>query len=334
MQILRGWRWVPEPKISVSLLMASVTHPNNPRRLADETAVSTASSGWFLSHWRGETSLGLAYWLNGILLGSLLPSLVLIAYSQIDPFRRSLRVNAFVLLVLTVLKFGIWIWVTVGIIRSANRHTSRGGSLFWANAARVMICVSLVVTAVRLHGTDIPAVRLMAALVSGHDPMNKVTVETTADGRTITLEGTMGEGSVEQVQKALDASPEATTLILNSDGGRALVAEELARRVRKRHINTLVQDHCLSACTFVFLAGVKRELDDDADLGFHQPSSEGYLSSQGQRAMIQSMVEYYRSVGVRESFIDRVIETPSDDMWYPTRSELEEARVLTKESTT
>jgi hypothetical protein len=241
------------------------------------------------------------------LLGSLLPSLVLIGYSQIDPFRRSLRANAVALLVLTVLKFGIWIWVTVG--------------------------VSLAVAVVRLHRTDIPAIRLMAALASGHDPMNKIAVKTTADGRTIALDGTLGEGSVEEVQRVLDASPEAITPILNSDGGRALIAEELARRVRKRHINTLVQDHCVSAYTFVFLAGVKREIDEDADLGFHQRSSEGYLSTQGQRAMTQSMVEYYRSVGVRESFIDRVIDTPSDDMWYPTRLELEEAGVITKEST-
>jgi hypothetical protein len=297
------------------------------------TIPDTTTPSWFQSHWRGDTSLGIAYWLNGILLGTLLPTLVLFGYAQLDPFSRSLRASAIVVLILTILKFGIWIWVIVGIFRSANRHTSRGGSLFWANAARVMIFIGVVGTVVRLDRTDIPQIRLMAALASGHDPMDKVTVEATADGRTIIVDGTLGEGSVEEVQRVLDASPEATTLILNSHGGRAMVAEELARRVRKRHLNTLVQDHCVSACTFVFLAGVKRELDDDAELGFHQPSSEGYLSSRVQRELAQSMVEYYRSVGVRENFIDHVIATPSDDMWYPTRWELEDARVLTKEST-
>ena len=38
----------------------------------------TSTPSWFLSHWRGETSLGISYWLNGILLASLLPTLILI----------------------------------------------------------------------------------------------------------------------------------------------------------------------------------------------------------------------------------------------------------------
>lgn len=48
-----------------------------------------APPGWFLSHWRGDTSLGISYWLNGLLLGSLLPALVLIGYSLVNPLRHS-----------------------------------------------------------------------------------------------------------------------------------------------------------------------------------------------------------------------------------------------------
>lgn len=286
----------------------------------------TATPSWFLSHWRGETSLGISYWLNGILLGSLLPTLILIGYSLINPFRHSLRANALVILILITLRLCLWIWTIVGVIRSANRHTSRGGKLFWANAARAVICITVVLTLVKLERSLIPQMRLLTAIAIGHDPMDTVNVEVSPDGRTIMLEGTLGAGSVDKVQRIIDASPDATTLELNSDGGRGAVAEELALRVRQRRLNTSVQDHCLSACTYIFLAGTWRELAEDAELGFHQASALGLETSD--KMIIQDMVEYYRSTGLRERFIDRVVATPPDDMWYPTRGELEDGAVI------
>jgi len=290
---------------------------------------NTTPPGWFLSHWRGETSLGISYWLNGLLLAGLLPNVVLIGYSLVNPLRHSLRANALVVLLLIALQFALWVWVIVGIIRSANRHTSRGGSLFWANAARVMICISVVTMVVRLDKTKIPEIRLMASLAAGRDPMNQMSVNSSSDGQSIILDGTLGEGAVEMVQRAIDASPNATTLVLNSNGGRGQEAEELALRVRQRHLNTYVQEQCLSACTYVFLAGVKREIADDAELGFHQPTAPG-LTATEQHDLIQQMVEYYRSVGVREWFIDHIAATPPEDVWYPTRSELVDAGVITR----
>ena len=83
----------------------------------------------------------------------------------------------------------------------------------------------------------------------------------------------------------------------------------------------------MSTCTYIFLAGAKRELAEDAELGFHQASVLGVVTSD--RRIIQDMVEYYRSAGLRESFIDRIVTTTPDDMWYPTRRELEDAGVIT-----
>jgi hypothetical protein len=167
----------------------------------------------------------------------------------------------------------------------------------------------------------------MASIAAGHDPLDAASVEVTADGRTITFDGTFGGSAVDELQRVIDASPNATTLLLNSDGGRESAAEELALRVRQRHLDTLVQDQCLSACTFVFLAGNKREVADDAALGFHQSTVQG-ASAMAQTIMDEQMAEYYRSHGVRQWFIDRIVATPPESMWYPTRDELEQAGVL------
>jgi hypothetical protein len=298
--------------------MATRTRPMNSQ--ADRPS-------WFLSHWRGETSLGISYWLNGILLGTALPNLVLIVYSLLTPLRHHFRLDAVVTLILVAAQISLWVWVVVGVIRSANRHTSRGGKLFWANTARVVICISVIVTIVRIESREIPRIRMLASLAVGRDPLDTVSVDSSTDGRTITLDGTIGIGSVAKFQRVLDASPDATTLILNSDGGREVVAQELALRIGRRHLNTFVEDHCVSACTFLFLAGTKREADDDADLGFHQPTAEG-LTSREKTIMIQEMVEYYRSQGLREWFIDRIVATSPENMWYPTPAELKEGGVL------
>ena len=265
--------------------------------------------------------------MNGILLGYLLPALLLIGYSLVNPLRHHLRANAFVALILTALQLGCWLWVVVGIFRSANRHTERGGKLLWANAARVVMCISVIGMAVRVESRVIPEFRLMGSLAAGHDPLDTVSVETSPDGRTINLDGTIGLGSVDKLQKVIDDSPDATTLILNSDGGREAEAQELALRVRQRHLNTTVQEECLSACTFVFLAGAKRDVEDGADLGFHQPTADG-LTADEKKIMVQQMVEYYRSLGLREWFIDHIVATPPEGMWYPTRDELKEAGVI------
>lgn len=245
----------------------------------------------------------------------------------LDPLRHHLRTDAVVVLLLTALQLTLWVWTVVGITRSANKHTARGGKLFWANAARVMMCISVIAMTVKLERSLIPQTRLMASIAAGHDPLDAATIEVTPDGRTINFNGTFGEGAVDILQQVLDAAPNATTLVLNSDGGRESAAEELALRVRQRNMNTRVEDHCLSACTFIFLAGSTRRIGDDGELGFHQGTVEG-ISDPGKALVLAQMAAYYRSHGVSEWFIDHIVATPPESMWYPTEDELKQAGVL------
>ena len=45
----------------------------------------------------------------------------------------------------------------------------------------------------------------------------------------------------------------------------------------------------------------------------------------------QRMMSVYRADGVPNSFLQRAIDTPASEMWYPTRDELIAANVLTTE---
>jgi hypothetical protein len=169
----------------------------------------------------------------------------------------------------------------------------------------------------------------MARIAAGHDPDGVASVESTRNGVTLVLRGRIGGGSADALQAVLDATPNTTTLVLDSPGGRMTEATDVAARVTQRHLDTTVVNQCFSACTMIFMAGAQRSAAPTATLGFHQPFIAGQ-GRVGQWVSTQHMREYYRSAGLRDWFVDHVIATPAKDLWIPTRSELEQAGVLTR----
>lgn len=75
------------------------------------TINSPAKPNWFQTHWRGEASLGISYWLNGMLLGSVLPGVIVLGYSVYHPLRHHLRIDALVTLILIALQLSLWVWL-------------------------------------------------------------------------------------------------------------------------------------------------------------------------------------------------------------------------------
>jgi hypothetical protein len=252
----------------------------------------------------------------------------LFGYEAAQPYSHSLRAGAAAALAITAFQVAIGIWATVGILRSANRHTSRGGSLFWANAARMLVLIGVVVIALSLSASIIN-MTLMARIAAGHDPDGVASVESTRNGATLVLRGRIGGGSANALQAVLDATPNTTALVLDSPGGRMTEAADIAGRVKQRHLDTAVVNQCFSACTIIFMAGAHRSAALTATFGFHQPFIVGQ-GRVGQWVSTQHMREYYRSAGLRDWFVDHVIAIQPKDLWVPTRRELEEAGVLTR----
>jgi hypothetical protein len=280
-----------------------------------------------LRHWRGEDSLGIAYWRNSVLFANAAPTALLMFYRSIDPFANQVQWESIVALLLEPLLLLIWLWGIVGAMRSANRHTSRGGSLFWANAARLVICIAIISVPVRAYLSTYPQLKLLAALAAGHDPMPRVWVYIVESGKTLWLQGTLGEGSAEEVRHALATNPQLTTVMLSSRGGRVGEANQIAQMIRQRKLDTTVRGSCLSACTHVLLAGEHRSATESAKIGFHRSTLPG-LTTMDEFYLSHRMFIYYRSLGLPSTFVAKVIETPPQSMWYPTQEELLEARVL------
>lgn len=286
-------------------------------------------TGYFARHWRGELSLPVSYWINGGLLS--VPVGALVPWADRLAAGQSLRAVATTGLAALAFTLLFSLWSSVGIWRSAGRHASRGGARLWSVLARIMIAIGALALLYALVTSTGPLLKEYVLIALGQDPLGKVDVRASPDGRTVVLRGMLGEGATGRVKAVLDAAPEATTLVLDSPGGRLHEAEALARLVGARQMNTYVEAQCASACTYVFLAGKDRAATPNAKIGFHRPSLAG-INPVAQGEATRRMLASYRAAGLPEAFLARIAETPSHSAWYPTRDELLAAHVLTRVS--
>jgi hypothetical protein len=150
------------------------------------------------------------------------------------------------------------------------------------------------------------------------------------DGNTrLLIEGQLQLGSAMGFLKAIEADSSIDTISLDSAGGLITEATNIADTISVRHLNTYIAHECSSACTLVFLAGSTRCLSSSARIGFHSwrlgATQPDVFPSQ---LSAQESVLYLKA-GLPPSFVERIMATPSTKMWYPTRPELAEARVVT-----
>ena len=146
-------------------------------------------------------------------------------------------------------------------------------------------------------------------------------------------------------------NPEIEIIQLNSIGGLVDAARYMADIIIDFEKDTHVVGECSSACVPLFLAGNRRTIQRGSWLGFHQSywdaadmeayyddlrEDEGWLTpfdfaswvvEDTQQSVVATM-EFMIERGVRPSFVVKVLQATSDDMWYPRRAELEEAGVI------
>jgi ATP-dependent protease ClpP protease subunit len=290
-----------------------------------EEEEASADGAYWLRHWRGQLPLARSYWVNGILvnLATFAGQAFIFGLGQ----TRQLALVAWAFVIFVPIALALRVWSFVGIWRSAGRHVTRGGSAFWAFAARAMVvigAISFVATAPQLWSQ----VREMALIASGNDPVGApAAIKVSANGEEITLDGYITSGVSTKLSRALNTAPNARKLILNSHGGRILEALAMVDQIKARQLDTRVVENCESACTLLFLAGHERSASPLAAIGFHQPDFPG-LSSEARADMIQSNRADYRAAGMSDDFIDRVMATSPEHMWYPTAEEMSQAGVL------
>jgi hypothetical protein len=286
---------------------------------------------FFLKHWRGDYSLARSYWLNSTLASVA----ILVVANVVNPWvaqEYTARLTSIWVLALTVLGALVLVWSIGGTWFSANKHVERGGSKFWAGAARIALALAML-RAIVQYATIGPQVAEHIKVASGYQPGPDVTIKLLPDGATARYEGGVNDHAAEQLRRFIDQHPGLRTVVLSSPGGWTREGERLAKVIADRKLDTYVEAECSSSCTIAFLAGAQRAAAPTALLGFHRFRRVGSSSSALARQFDDEATRRaYLAAGLSNAFIQKVNETRPDDVWYPTSEELLSYGVVTRRS--
>ena len=311
----RAWPTLEREEAAAAALAAAEPAPE-PQRL------------WIVRHWRGELSLPVAYWVNSLLVVFLVTVLLGAAVRGLEASGAALQAVSAAALFFLITTLVLWLWGAVGTWRSATYHEERGGSGSWAITAQVLVVLGAFMSFLQVQNYAFQSWEY-GTLAFGGDPLGApAEVTLSADGTSIRIDGTLTSGTSGRFRALAADAPRLRTVLLDSPGGRQLEAMRIAATIGARRLDTRVERECLSACTFVLLAGTERTADRTARIGFHQPTFPGW--SEGERRVaIRQMGEDYRRAGLAGQFVDRAMSTPPEAMWMPRHEDLASARVLT-----
>ncbi len=284
----------------------------------DRSAIG--DENYIVAHWKGYQPLVQAYWLNGVLVSIVVNLLFVAALSWLEESEVGITVSAGAAILLAILSLSVSVWVWVGIWRSASKSNSG-----WAALAKASVVLGVFGLVGQL-GSTIQWGSEAAQLAVGSDPLGDM-AEVKVERNELRLTGVLTNGVGELVADALAASPNVSALRVNSGGGRLYEAERIGKLAVARNLDVIVDGECSSACTIILLSGKLRAAEAGSAVGFHRPDFPGMTTGELKK-MADQLGDTYMRLGLRSSFVDRALDVPPTEMWYPKEEELFDVKVL------
>lgn len=294
------------------------------------------SENYIIGSWRGEKSLAVSYWLNGILITLFLQVVLGIYNSASSLFsniaRQHVQLYFSIALVLEIFVVAVAVWQTVGILRSAENHKEKTNKKFFATLAQIIIVLTAIGSFAKIGGLkDYYNDVFWNAL--GKDPIGNYSLEIINENKKLIISGYMAFGLASNVDSILDKNSEIKSIVLNSDGGRIWEGENLYDVLKRREIKiTTTETGCASACVIPFMAGEDRYINNEKRLlGFHSSSSP-YYTSTSVEADNRRIKVFLTSLGISSDFTNKALNTPPAEMWYPTTELLFKEGIISRKS--
>lgn len=287
-----------------------------------------ARAGLLWRHLVGDYSLARSYWLHTVLVGWGLAFAGAWLFRQIGD-RGSMRSISIAVLCFEPLLLVVWMWSVFGTTMSAMRRLLSGTQMLWSLLALLSLGLGTLATVHEL-GKLGPYLREHWAVAQGKQPTERFEVSLRDDGRVVAFSGGINDGAAAAIDKAIGDGPKVGTLLLDSPGGWLREGSRMAEVVRRYQINTRVEGECFSACTLVLLAGANRSAGSNARIGFHRGRAVGESAEERALPADREESELYRRAGLKPDFVRRIVATPNDSIWIPSRYELQHEDVLTR----
>ena len=280
---------------------------------------------YFFRHWRGELSLGVSWWVNGVVLAALTVLLDLYGGSlgldrHLDTrlgFSIFLGVGLFMLLLVPA-------WQVIGIFRAADRHADQVGTILAARLTQALTTLLTILLAIRFlifAGEGWSGARIAYGFSGSY------TVTVTHRGRMLEVSGGIIYGLANEVRRALKANPRVRRVRLNSGGGSLTEALKIRALILARGLDTDSTINCSSACLSAYMAGRHRLLHRSARLGFHLPRNPGFGLRSPVTPEYAQELAYFSRQGMPLWFVARWIAT-GRKFWYPSPVQLRQAGLV------
>jgi hypothetical protein len=143
--------------------------------------------------------------------------------------------------------------------------------------------------------------------------------------------------------------PRGAVVVLDSHGGNVVTALALGGRIRKGGFATSVQSfnaakgefvdggECASACAYVFLSGVERDVGKGARVGLHQmfsADSRDPISVGDVQWFTNLLLAHVDRMGGRSGIVTLALRTPPQSMHWLSKSELNRLNMVTPAAVT
>jgi hypothetical protein len=278
---------------------------------------------FFGRQWRGEAP----FWVSVLVVSLILPWALIIGGTQwlsADTFestpQRSIITSAIIFSLIAV----VGVWQLVGTWRASSR--SKAPDRWWITRwmGRLVAVAGFALTAFVLS-TVPPAMARFYSEMNDTDYIGQQGHSLTVDGDRVVITGQLSWGLYDKFVQAL-RDDQVQTVVLNSKGGHYAVGRRMAVLINENGLDTLTTEMCASACTFAYLGGHNRTLQAGARLGYHAPSgnTDQVLANVGAH-----MAGVLRTANVPDEFIQHMLATPGDKVWFPTVDELRQANIVT-----
>ena len=295
------------------------------------------TKGYVRSHWHGQQSLILSFWVNLALLRTAILGL---EGFVLTPFVEDAFTGAILaLLFFIVADVVIYIWQVVGVLRACDRYQSSYGSISVVWAIHFGILISLIFTLVgvftSVQNAFLEREQELLKTLWEQERTTEYALTLSEDGAVITLNGSFDFGITRNLKALLRRHPSVKAIVLASPGGNPFEGRGVAKTIRDHGLDSYVFADCFSACTVAFIAGATRILGPEGKLGFHQYGMDAdyqvpfvdIISEQN------SDREFFRSQKIEDTFLERIFEASHSDLWIPTTNELLAAGVVHRVAT-
>ncbi|MFG6083323.1 ATP-dependent Clp protease proteolytic subunit [Paracoccus litorisediminis] len=177
--------------------------------------------------------------------------------------------------------------------------------------------------------------------VPGGPPMRPMAdrLEFDAGGEALRISGQIALGDADRFVAWLEETrPESTLVLLDSSGGSVSDALAIGDTIRSAGYQTQVETGsvCLSACPYIFAAGVERLADAGAVIGVHQsyfgkntllPTFMAVSDMQQAQA---NVMDYLTRMGVDLRIVIHALRTPPEEIRVLDAEEMRELNLITE----